>query len=161
MIDLVSRLFTRGEPVLSEAGVADAGAIARLHAASFLRGWSEEEIERLLLDSNVVCHRACIGRAQVGFILSRIAADEAEVLSVAVAPSQRGRGTASRLLGLHLRRLAGLGVRRVFLEVGEDNAPACRLYARAGFAEVGRRDRYYPAAQGHGTTARILQRDLD
>jgi ribosomal-protein-alanine N-acetyltransferase len=158
---ILSRLFARSEPVLSEAVADDCGAIARLHADSFLRGWSEEEIERLLLDSNVVCHRACSGTARVGFILSRIAADEAEVLSVAVAPSQRGRGTAARLLALHLRRLAGLGVRRVFLEVGEDNEPACRLYMRAGFGEVGRRERYYPAAQGHGTTALILQRDLD
>jgi ribosomal-protein-alanine N-acetyltransferase len=161
MIDLVSRLFARGEPVLTETSGRDAGAIARLHSESFLRGWSEDEVELLLLDSNVVGHRACAGTTLVGFVLSRIAADEAEILSVAVAPSQRGRGTAGRLLELHLRRLAGLGVRRVFLEVGEDNEAAARLYARAGFRAVGRRERYYPVAQGHGTTALILQRDLD
>jgi ribosomal-protein-alanine N-acetyltransferase len=161
MIDLVSRLFARGEPILSETRPADAGAIARLHAESFSRGWSEDEVERLLLDPAVAGHRACMGSSLVGFVLSRMAADEAEILSVAVAMSQRGRGTAARLLDLHLRRLAGLGVRRVFLEVGDDNEPAGRLYARAGFAEVGRRDRYYPASQGHGTTALILQRDLD
>jgi ribosomal-protein-alanine N-acetyltransferase len=160
MIDLVTRLFGRSEPVISEARPADTADIARLHRAAFLHGWSEDEIEQLLIDSKVVCHRACIGHTLVGFILSRIAADEAEVLSVAVSPAQRGRGTASRLLALHLRRLAGLGVRKVFLEVGEDNVSACRLYRRAGFREVGRRERYYPAAQGHGTTALILQRDL-
>lgn len=160
MIDLVSRLFARSEPVLSEARGADAAGIARLHADAFLRGWSEDEIEQMLLDGKVVCHRACVGTTLVGFIVSRIVVDEAEVLSVAVSPSQRGRGTAGRLLTLHLRRLAGLGARRVFLEVGEDNKPACRLYARAGFTEVGRRERYYPEAQGHGTTALILQRDL-
>jgi ribosomal-protein-alanine N-acetyltransferase len=160
MMDLVSRLFSRGEPALSETTVADGRAIARLHGEAFLRGWSEDEVEQLLLDASVVGHRACAGAALVGFVLSRVAADEAEILSIAVAASQRGRGTAARLLALHLRRLAGLGVRRVFLEVGEDNAAACRLYARAGFAEVGRRERYYPAQQGHGTTALILQRDI-
>ena len=57
--------------------------------------------------------------------------------------TRRGKGLARRLLDLHLRRLAGLGARTVFLEVDEDNEPARRLYQRAGFREVGRRDAYY------------------
>ena len=52
-----------------------------------------------------------------GFILSRLAAGEAEILSIAIAPKQRGRGLARPLLDLNLRRLAGLGARTVFLEV--------------------------------------------
>jgi ribosomal protein S18 acetylase RimI-like enzyme len=48
------------------------------------------------------------------------------------------------MLNLHLRRLAGLGTRTVFLEVGEGNVPANRLYQRAGFRKVGRREGYYP-----------------
>ena len=161
MMDFVNRLFARSEPVLSETSTRDANAVARLHAECFLRGWSEDEVQQLLVDGNVVGHRACVRTVLVGFILSRLAGDEAEILSVAVAVPQRGRGTAARLLDLHLRRLAGLGVRRVFLEVGGDNEAARRLYARAGFRAVGRRERYYPAAQGHGTTALILRRDLD
>ena len=51
------------------------------------------------------------------------------------------------MLDLHLRRLAGLGARTVFLEVDEDNVPARRLYRRAGFREVGRREGYYPRRQ--------------
>ena len=54
MIGLLTRLFARGEPALSEAGPRDAAAIARLHAASFRRGWSDGEIERLLLERNTV-----------------------------------------------------------------------------------------------------------
>ena len=79
-----------------------------------------------------------------GFIMSRLAADEAEILSVAVAGARHGRGLARRLLDLHLRRLAGLGCRAVFLEVDEHNAPAIRLYDRAGFREISRRANYYP-----------------
>jgi [ribosomal protein S18]-alanine N-acetyltransferase len=153
------RWFAR-EAALSDAGPADAAAIAALHAASFQRGWSEDELDRLLLDRNVVAHRAMTGRALAGFILSRVVAGEAEILSVAVARSRQGRGLARRLLDLHLRRLAGLGVAAVFLEVGEDNAPACRLYARAGFHEVGRRTGYYPAQRGAASTALVLRRDL-
>lgn len=160
MIGILRRLFARGEPALSEAGPRDAAAIAALHAASFRRGWSEPEIEALLLDRNVVAHRATIGRALPGFILSRLVDDEAEILSVAVAFAWRGRGLARGLLDLHLRRLAGLGVRIVFLEVGDSNKPATRLYARAGFREVGRRQNYYQDGADKGATAVVLRRDL-
>src|SRR4051812_47963403 len=116
MIEMIARLFGRGEPALSEATARDAPAIAKLHAASFRQGWSDGEIERMLLDRSHVGHRAMTGRALYGFILSRLAADEAEILSVAVASARRGRGLARALLNLHLRRLAGLGAKAVFLE---------------------------------------------
>ena len=153
-----ARLFARAEPTLSTGTPRDARALAVIHAASFNRGWSEHEFEQLLTDRSVVADRASSGGRNVGFILSRRAADEAEILSVAVARAQRGRGLARRLLDLHLRRLAGLGLRAVFLEVDEDNTPARRLYARAGFREVGRRPGYYARSGGKG--ALVLRRDL-
>jgi ribosomal-protein-alanine N-acetyltransferase len=156
MMRFLSRLLSRGEPALSAARPADAAAIAAVHAASFQRGWDEDEIHRLLLDGDVVAHRATAGRTLIGFILSRRAAGEAEILSVAVAPAWRRRGLSRPLLDLHLRRLAGLGVRSVFLEVGDNNAPARALYRRAGFHEVGQRQGYY----GGGAAALVLRRDL-
>jgi ribosomal-protein-alanine N-acetyltransferase len=155
-----SSLFRRAEPLLSEASLRDAAAIAPLHAASFRRGWNEHEVEGLLAERAVVTHRATAGRALAGFIMSRLAADEAEILSVAVARNWRGRGLAGKLLALHLRRLAGLGVRTVFLEVGEANDPAIALYGRAGFVEVGRRENYYDDGSGRITAALVLRRDL-
>jgi ribosomal-protein-alanine N-acetyltransferase len=157
MIGIVSRLFAR-EPVLSEAGPRDARALAALHGASFHRGWSDGEFERLLFDRNVVAHRAMAGSSLIGFIVSRLVLDEAEILSIAVASTRRGRGLARQLLDINLRRLVGLGARSVFLEVDEGNVPALRLYRRAGFREVGRREAYYPA--GRGSAALILRRDL-
>jgi ribosomal-protein-alanine N-acetyltransferase len=155
MIGFFTNLFTRREPVLSDAVVRDAAAIAALHGQSFQRGWSEEEVESLLAERNVVAHRALAGRRLAGFILSRRAADEAEILSVAVDRAWRSRGVGRRLLALHLGRLAGLGTRTVFLEVDESNGAATKLYARAGFREVSRRPNYYGNA-----TARVLRRDL-
>lgn len=155
-----STLFARGEPALMEASARDAGTIAALHAASFHRGWSEQEVETLLIDRAVIAHRAMLGGKLAGFILSRQAADEAEILSVAVVRARRGRGVARGLLTLHLRRLAGLGVRSVFLEVDENNTPAIRLYRRAGFRDVGRRPNYYPDADGKPAAALVLRRDL-
>jgi ribosomal-protein-alanine N-acetyltransferase len=160
MMRWINRLFARGGPALSEAGPRDAHAIARLHAVSFRRGWSDGEFERLLIERNVVAHRAARGGTLDGFILSRIAAGEAEILSVAVAPARRGQGLARALLNLHLRRLAGLGAQAVFLEVDEDNNAARRLYARAGFREVGRRAGYYQHAGANTATALVLRRDL-
>ena len=160
MIGWLTRLFARGEPALSEAGARDAASLATLHAASFNRGWSDGEFERLLLDRSVIAHRATMGRKLAGFILSRLASDEAEILSVAVASARRGRGIARGLLNLHLRRLAGLGARAVFLEVEEDNTPARQLYQRAGFREVGRRPGYYRQDRDKPASALVLRRDL-
>jgi len=159
-MSLVSRLFGRATPALSEAGARDARAIAALHGVSFRRGWSEDECERLLVERNVIGHRAMNGTALVGFILSRCAAGEAEILSVAVDSARQGKGLARALLDLHLRRLAGLGIRTIFLEVGQDNVPALKLYRRSGFREVGQRPGYYQQGRDRAVTALVLRRDL-
>jgi [ribosomal protein S18]-alanine N-acetyltransferase len=158
MRHLARRLFARNRPALSEAGPADARAMAELHATSFHRAWSDGEFAELLVDRNIVGHRATMGRTLVGFVLSRMVVGEAEILSIAIAGSRRGKGLGRQLLELHLRRLAGLGVGAVFLEVAEDNAPAQQLYRGAGFRDVGRREGYYPARTG--SAAIILRRDL-
>ncbi len=155
---IVRRLFARKAPVLSEAGPADARAFASLHAQSFHRAWSDGEFDRLLRAPNVVAHRIVSGRDLIGFILSRIAADEAEILSIAVARSRRGKGLGRRLVEVNLRRLAGLGVQTVFLEVAESNLPARRMYQRTGFRDVGRRKGYY--SDTDGSAALILRREL-
>jgi ribosomal-protein-alanine N-acetyltransferase len=134
--------------------------MSALHAVSFRRGWSDGEFERLLADDAVVAHRAMLGRALVGFIISRRAAQEAEILSVAVTSSCRGRGLAGAMLRLHLRQLAGFGIETIFLEVDEDNSPAFRLYLSAGFREVARREGYYRDKRGRGVAALVLRRDL-
>jgi ribosomal-protein-alanine N-acetyltransferase len=95
----------------------------------------------------------------VAFVISRVIEDEAEILMVSVAPAERGRGLARRLLTRHLGRLAARGARRVFLEVDEGNDPAIRLYTRSGFERVGRRPGYYASAEGNAA-ALLLRRDL-
>jgi [ribosomal protein S18]-alanine N-acetyltransferase len=161
MMEILSRLFSRAPPVLSEAQPKDAAGMAALHAASFRRGWSDGEFRSMLADKAVIAHRAMHGNRLCGFIISRIATDEAEILSVAVVRSAQGRGLGRELLILHLRRLAGLGVRRVFLEVGEDNEPAIRLYNRVGFEQVSQRAGYYQGEAGRQTAALVLRLDLE
>lgn len=147
---------------VEQAGADDADEIARIHAAAFARGWDVEEIEQLLGDRAVT---ACVLRREgrrraFGFALSRVAEDEAEVLSIAVAEARRGSGGGARLLGRHLGRLAGQGVRRVVLEVDEDNVSALALYARFGFVQVGRRQAYYARGDGRPGAAKVMALDL-
>jgi [ribosomal protein S18]-alanine N-acetyltransferase len=146
-------------PAVSEAQIEDAPLLAALHGAAFQRGWSTEEFERLLVEHNVVADRAMAGANLAGFVVSRIAADQAEILSIAVAAPHRGRGLARKMLDVHLRRLAGYGVAAVFLEVDERNEPGCRVYVGLGFAKVGRRESYYAAPDGTAA-ALVLRRDL-
>lgn len=160
MIGWLSALFKPATPTIEPATMRDAARLAQLHRASFHRGWGEDEFESLLAERNTLTQKLMLGRTQIGFIISRLAADEAEILSVAVASAQRGRGYSRDLLANHLGHLAGRGIRRVFLEVEENNQPAVRLYRRAGFATVGRREQYYRDAHGAKLNALIMQRDL-
>ena len=160
MIAWLSGLFGSAKAVVEPADMRDAPRLARLHGASFHRGWGESEFEDLLSQRNTLVHRLRLGSKFIGFAASRMAADEAEILSIAIAPGHRGRGWSRQLLLTHLGHLAGRGVRTVFLEVEENNQPARRLYDRAGFAVAGRRERYYRSAGGAELNALVMRRDL-
>jgi ribosomal-protein-alanine N-acetyltransferase len=160
MIPWLSGLFGGAKAVVEPASMRDAPRLARLHAASFHRGWGESEFEDMLSQRNTLAHRLRLRSKFIGFAVSRIAADEAEILSIAIAPGHRGRGLSRQLLLTHLGHLVGRGVRTVFLEVEENNLPARRLYDRAGFAVAGRRERYYREAGGEQLNALVMRRDL-
>jgi ribosomal-protein-alanine N-acetyltransferase len=160
MIAWLSELWGSGIAAVEPATLRDAPVLANLHGASFHRGWGENEFESMLTERNTLVHRLRMGRKTIGFAVSRMAADEAEILSIAVALSHRGRGLSRNLLLTHLGHLAGRGVRTVFLEVEENNQPARRLYERAGFGIAGRRERYYREANGVQLNALLMRRDL-
>ena len=160
MMAWLTGLWGGGSAAVEPVTLRDAARLAQLHGASFHRGWGEGEFESMLAERNTLVHRLRIGRKIVGFAVSRLAADEAEILSIAVAASHRGRGLSRTLLLTHLGHLAGRGVRTVFLEVEENNQPARRLYQRAGFAVAGRRERYYREADGQQLNALLMRRDL-
>ena len=160
MISWLSEWWRGGTAVVEPATLRDVARLAQLHGESFHRGWGEAEFEAMLAERNTLVHRLRIGRKISGFAVSRIAVDEAEILSIAVAASHRGRGLSRNLLFTHLGHLAGRGVRSVFLEVEENNQPARRLYERSGFTVIGRRERYYREANGEQLNALVMRRDL-
>lgn len=149
-------------PALRRIGADQAAACAAIHAPSFAHPWSAAEFETLLAASENAADGAfdARGMALHGFALSRCAADEAEILTIAVAPRQRRAGLGVKLLAAHVAHLSSLGVKTLFLEVDEANAPARALYARFDFAEVGRRPAYYRTASGGRSSALVLRRAL-
>ncbi len=157
---LFPKLFPHANAAVEPASLHDAARLSQLHRASFHRGWGTDEFEQILIERNALAHRLRLGGSTIGFILSRTAADEAEILSVAVASKHRGRGFSRDLLRTHLGHLAGHGLKTVFLEVEENNRPARALYERAGFRVVGRRDRYYKDSSGEQLNAVVMRRDL-
>jgi len=143
------------------AQMRDAAALARLHAEGFEQGWTATAFEQLLGDRSVLGHVAEEApKPPHAFILSRLAADEAELLSILIGRRARGRGLGTELLGLHLSALAERGITKLFLEVEEGNAPARALYDRHGFETVGKRPSYYKRADGSSPAALVMRRDL-
>jgi [ribosomal protein S18]-alanine N-acetyltransferase len=156
----LSELWHGGKTIVEPATLRDAPRLAQLHGASFHRGWGEGEFESMLTERNTLVHRLRLGRKTIGFAVSRMAADEAEILSIAIDAGYRGRGLSRDFLLTHLGHLAGHGVRTIFLEVEENNQPARRLYERTGFAVVGQRERYYSSSGGEQLNALLMRRDL-
>ena len=130
-----------------------ARALARIHATAFARPWDAHEFERMLCERSTEAHALWKNGAIQGFVLSRRAADEAEILTVVLAPAARGGGLSHKLIAAHLEHLVQSGVRTVHLEVDEGNAPALKLSARHGFRQVGERTGYYTRADGARATA--------
>lgn len=127
-------------------GAGHAASLAALHAGAFDRPWGVAEFAALLALPATRAHGLFVGPELAGLAVSQLVGDEAEVLTVAVAPDRRGQGHSGPLLARHLEALAAEGARAVHLEVEHGNAPALALYRRAGFREVGRRPGYYAKA---------------
>ena len=90
----------------------------------------------------------------------RIAADEAELLTIAVDPKWRGRGLGHALLNAAFDDLLMSPAKKMFLEVSEENTAAIKLYQRHGFTTISSRKGYYPRPDGSAATALVMARDL-
>jgi [ribosomal protein S18]-alanine N-acetyltransferase len=150
--------------VIETMGVEDAAALPNIHEEDFVRPWSEDEFADLLVQPNVFGFAAReVGNRRIGplgFVLARQAADEAEILTIAVARSARRLGLGRGLMDAVLRALHTERTASLFLEVDETNTAAIALYRRLGFIKVGKRPAYYLQAGGERTGAIVMRRDL-
>ncbi len=137
------------------AAPAHAAALASIHAEAFPPGarWGAEAMALQLALPGAFGWIDPAG----GMVLARVAADESEVLTLAVMPGARRQGVARRLLARTMAEAAERGAASMVLEVAAGNDAARALYAAAGFRPVGRRPGYYAG----GTDALVLRAALN
>lgn len=147
------------EPIIRD----DSGQLAALHALTFRQPWSDDDFHALLVEDNVFGfiareegNRKAMGG---GFVVARLVLDEAEILTIAVAPVAQRKGLGHALMDATLRHLHNARASMLFLEVDELNIPALALYRRLGFKQVGNRPGYYQTAAGR-SAALTMRRDL-
>lgn len=147
---------------IQACGSEAAGVLAALHAEAFAGQseelWTEKSLRELLAMPGALALLALQGGQPAGFILLRQAADEAEIITLAVQPQLRRLGVARRLLTVGLAKITGRGAQQCFLEVADNNVAARGLYASAGFVEVGRRPDYYRDAAGSPRDAILMRK---
>ena len=126
----------------------------------FGEGWSRAQCHGMLGDANswIILDRR--DDRPVGFALSRMIVNEAELLLIAVRPAYRGHGIGRDLLREVARTAGTRGARRLHLEVREGNA-AAKLYCGIGFEKTGRRKNYYSGRNGERFDAITLVLQLD
>lgn len=147
-------------PRLRPLEMADCPVLAAIHAQSFAAPWAVGDFQQMLVAGHIGDGLIAKGWFSpphlIGFALSRIVLDEAEVITLALTPKWRAHGLSAPLLRAHMLRMRKAGAGTVFLEVAEDNLAARALYTRGGFVQISVREGYYA-----GKRALILKRDLD
>jgi [ribosomal protein S18]-alanine N-acetyltransferase len=135
-------------------------ALADLHARAFAgtppRPWSAAEFAGLMAHAATV-----MVHAPQGFALGRCLGEDAELLTLAVAPEARRQGRGAALVLAFEAEARAQGAQRVVLEVAESNAGARGLYARLGYAAVGRRPGYFRRRSGTAVDGLVLAKPLD
>lgn len=124
--------------------------LSNLHKKCFPnKPWSADDFRDL---KNSGCE---IIMSENGFIVYRIAVDEAEIITIGVTPEMRRNGIASAMIGIIEKTLKNQGVKKLFLEVASNNIPAQKLYKNYGFKTVGLRPKYYD-----GVDAILMSKDI-
>ena len=141
---------------------SDAEGLEKLHKLAFADHWPKSAFEAMLNREQVFALGGLVNdivEELSGFILIQVIADEAEILTLCVDPAVQQRGLGHLLLDVGCKRASNAGALQIFLEVGEHNNPARKLYEKCGFERVGRRAAYYrEAAQGGAADDALVMR---
>lgn len=132
----------------------------------FREAWTRRQVEESLtlpstymLLVNAAGKNIAEGESAAGFVLARQAADEVELLLIAVLPAHRGKGLGRCLLAQFIESARARSAAKVFLEMRSNN-PAERLYRAAGFEQIGQRKDYYRTLTGATIDALTFARQV-
>ncbi len=149
--------------IVAEGGPADLDSVMRVMDDSFDpaygEAWTAPQCAGLMPMAGVWLSLARDGDEVVGFALSRLVAREAELLLLAVERTRQREGIGAMLLERFAQVASARGARRLHLEVRDGNH-ALKLYAKAGFTEIGRRRHYYTGRDGQVYDALTLSRTV-
>lgn len=148
--------------VLRPVRQTDLAALAAIHAACFPdEAWDSGALATVLAMAGTEGHVAGSETAEIcGFLLTQCLAEDAEILTLGVAPARRRQGIARLLLVDFFARARAAGAARVVLEVAADNAAALALYQSLGFTRHGTRANYYRRSTGPAMDAWRLSLDI-
>lgn len=147
-------------PHITKATPADAGELSELHAVALPPGWSAEALSAYCGQAARIVLKAVDISGLLGFAVLQFAADEAEILTIAVRRANQNQGVGSQLMRAAVALFQERSVSHVYLEVEEGNAPALALYEKSGFRIFARRHNYYRKDNGGATTALIMRLDI-
>ncbi len=134
----------------------DIAKIVTIENACFSDAWNEEAFAAVC--RYPVLHGLVIEEdgEVVGYCCTQVVFEDAELQNIAVTPTMRGRGYATKLLTAAEEHAKTLGAEKCFLEVRCSNAPAIGLYKKFGYEEIGVRKGYY----GDGEDAIVMTKTL-
>ncbi len=117
---------------------------SKLEKSCLSTAWSEEQLKEII-DKDNYKYVVALENEDVHGVGGAICSspDSAEIFTVAVLKSQRGKGTGKRIVSALIEFCASKNAESIFLEVEEENVPAISLYSRMGFEKVGIRKGFY------------------
>lgn len=134
-------------PQLERMTGADLDEVIAIESAVYSHPWTRGNFSDSLR-AGYTCFNWRVGRVLVGYFVLLMAAGEAHLLNLSVAPGWQRRGHGSALLREIVTMAKQSGSRHLFLEVRPSNTAAHGLYSRFGFRQLAVRRGYYPAVRG-------------
>ena len=144
-----------------EVGFEHAAVLAEIHRRCFPgAAWSCDSIKEILVQNSNEGVIYCENDMPLGFVLWQRVTTETEILTICIDPEWQGKGYSRLLVVRMLKLLNQREVKKIFLEVAEDNITAISLYLSVGFVEIARRPKYYQKKDGISVDAMVMQLDV-
>lgn len=157
LAQLLGKVPMQKAPVI--AAETEAKILYAVHKEAFPIYWKEKEISDMLLGAGTQAW-SVKSDSPLAMLMTRTQFEQAEILTLAVVPNARRKGLAEKLLLAAHAALAASGVKKIFLEVAQDNVAAMGLYRKLGYVQTGIRPGYYKQPDGSTIDALVMSKEV-